>query len=522
MGRYGYRKVLKKPEWKAAWILSVFFLILLLCFVPVAVSAIESPYYIHTAENLSEFAELVNSGDNCSGVTVILDSDIDLGSCASWVPIGNKSSRSFDGNFDGGHHTISNLTITDYSFNYCGLFGYLNGGSITNLTLVNLSVSSVKSYVGGLVGCVESSGAIINCSVCAGTVSSSGQSDIGGIAGLLSGTMEYCCSAINVSGSGTCLGNVGGLAGEIKRNSVSSIRNSYFAGCTVTSISSDVGGIAGLAGQDSVVTLQNCYTAGAVTGLSPTKSFIGKVRGTVSVSGSFELVKDKPYVKHFSDWGVNATISGDAVWNNFTQFEECGFSSSVWKIDSSLPAYMLPVFVWQDSDRLSFLNASYLHAVHTEVTDAAVNATCTSSGLTAGSHCTVCNLTLIPQTVIPALQHNEVIDPAVSPTYSSPGLTEGLHCSRCGEVIAAQQFIPVLERTRSSQSGSSVLLPSVYEAEVINPADSEEAVSVEEPYLMPDILETAAEKRQAVASFVPLAGLISGLCAAYCLYRRRI
>ena len=43
---------------------------------------------------------------------------------------------------------------------------------------------------------------------------------------------------------------------------------------------------------------------------------------------------------------------------------------------------------------------------------------------------------------IPAKGHTAVTDPAVEPTTTSTGLTEGSHCSVCGEVIKAQEVIP--------------------------------------------------------------------------------
>ena len=45
---------------------------------------------------------------------------------------------------------------------------------------------------------------------------------------------------------------------------------------------------------------------------------------------------------------------------------------------------------------------------------------------------------------IPKTEHTVVIDPAVAPTETSTGLTEGSHCSVCGEIIKAQEVIPVL------------------------------------------------------------------------------
>lgn len=78
---------------------------------------------------------------------------------------------------------------------------------------------------------------------------------------------------------------------------------------------------------------------------------------------------------------------------------------------------------------------------HTAVADAAVPATCTATGLTAGKHCAVCETVLIAQTTIPAKGHTEVIDAAVAPTLVKTGLTEGRHCSVCDAVLVPQQTL---------------------------------------------------------------------------------
>ena len=81
---------------------------------------------------------------------------------------------------------------------------------------------------------------------------------------------------------------------------------------------------------------------------------------------------------------------------------------------------------------------------HTEVTDAAVAPTCTATGLTAGKHCAVCNTVIVEQTTIPANGHTEVVDAAVEPTLVKTGLTEGKHCSVCDAILVPQQTLDML------------------------------------------------------------------------------
>jgi hypothetical protein len=126
---------------------------------------------------------------------------------------------------------------------------------------------------------------------------------------------------------------------------------------------------------------------------------------------------------------------------------------------------------------------------HTIVTDNAVAATCTTTGLTEGSRCSVCNETITAQSVISAighsygdwkqtkaptctekgeqqrvcgndsthvetqevaaLGHTSVTDKAVAATCTTTGLTEGSHCSVCGEVITVQQTVAKTAHTSS-------------------------------------------------------------------------
>ncbi|MDD6708541.1 MAG: leucine-rich repeat protein [Ruminococcus sp.] len=78
---------------------------------------------------------------------------------------------------------------------------------------------------------------------------------------------------------------------------------------------------------------------------------------------------------------------------------------------------------------------------HTEIIDKAKPATCTETGLAEGSHCSICGETIKAQKVISAKGHTVVTDEYKAPTCTETGLAEGSHCSVCGEILKAQKVI---------------------------------------------------------------------------------
>ena len=157
----------------------------------------ESPYQISTADELFWFASLVNGTlegvEQNTAACAVLTADIDL-SGQTWTPIGTSTSNYFKGTFDGGGHTISNLTInTDAS--YVGLFGATSGATLKNVTLDEPQVQNSAggtSNTGALVGYMVGNGTVEYCAVTNGSVSSAGQY-VGGLIGyILGGTVQYC------------------------------------------------------------------------------------------------------------------------------------------------------------------------------------------------------------------------------------------------------------------------------------------------------------------------------------------
>ena len=205
-----------------------------------------------------------------SGYYILLV-DVDLDG-VSWTPVGNGSSN-FTGTFDGGGHTISNLTLSSSDY-YQGLFGY-SSGTLLNVCLEAVSVTGT-GHAGGLAG--RSVGGIIrNCSA-AGDVS--GTSSVGGLAGSNTGTITDCYAAGNISGTtsnvgglvgynngpvigshaaGTVSGpqHVGGLMGK-NDNTVS---DSYASGA----VSGSYAYIGGLTGENNGGTVSNCHASGDVS-----------------------------------------------------------------------------------------------------------------------------------------------------------------------------------------------------------------------------------------------------------------
>lgn len=115
-------------------------------------------YQIGTPSELLWLADRVNGGSG--NQDAVLTNDIDM-TGVKWTPIGTKDKAFEWGEFDGQGHFITNLTVSDSSLEYAGLFGYVTD----HATIKNLGVFGEFSggeYVGGIAGYSENS-EITNC-----------------------------------------------------------------------------------------------------------------------------------------------------------------------------------------------------------------------------------------------------------------------------------------------------------------------------------------------------------------------
>lgn len=147
------------------------------------------------------------------------------------VPIGNSSTK-FSGTFDGKNHTISNFKT---SGQYSGLFGYVNGATIQNLT-VNVTNNAGATSAGGLVGAVNGTTTIRNCTV-NGTIS--GTHQVGGFVGFAQGvyqdnTLVLPCNLTIEGGINNATVTTTSQASDNNRTSAGGFVGYVNAGATVT------------------------------------------------------------------------------------------------------------------------------------------------------------------------------------------------------------------------------------------------------------------------------------------------
>ena len=221
-------------------------------------------------------------GSSCTGYELAANLDFDTdnsgtvdagdtywNSGSGWDPIGSFSTK-FEAIFDGGGHTISNLSINRPSASEIGLFGYIGrGGQVRNVGLLDVDVQgSGAQYVGALAG---SSDGTISTSYATGTVK--GGYYVGGLVGdNENGTIWTSYAMVAVTG----MTHVGGLVGY--NAPTGSIQASYATGAV--SGMTDVGG---LVGRNNGGSIRASYATGVVSGTTDVGGLVGR-RTTVAVS----------------------------------------------------------------------------------------------------------------------------------------------------------------------------------------------------------------------------------------------
>jgi len=253
----------------------------------------------------------------------VLGANIDC-SGGDFTPIGDYSGNEpFTGTFDGKGFTISNLTVN--GGDYSGLFGYVYGGTLSNIRLTSCNVSG-SNYTGALVGYAVN--AIISRCFASGVVASNSGYAIGGLIGYASeSSIEFCGTDVGITNNGDD-SEVGGLIGgtylvAIKQSCAYgnvSAGDSYGAGgligyCYDDSVLSDCFAVGAVAGNDTHygglvgscdgdnISISNCYSAGAVAdGSDP--NYSGGLVGALG-AGTYAFAK--------CFWDTETSGQGDGI-----------------------------------------------------------------------------------------------------------------------------------------------------------------------------------------------------------------
>lgn len=275
----------------------------------------DGTYLISTAKELKWFADKVNSGSYT--LNAKLTADIDLSTVCSatlgsWMPIGcfELNNASYQGNFDGQNHTVSNVYMYErgnaYDSNtyYRGFFGLCQKGSIKNLNLTGV-IDTDHRFIGGLVGCAGYLG--------------------GGI------TVENCHVNMNIRSTLTAFG-VGGISGETRNGTI--LKNCSFSGTITAASSTAVGGIVGEATNIGTNNVEGCLFDGTISSTSTANSSY-PMGGIVGISNSQNNIRNCASLGSLTSNGlaiggiVGGTKDGSTISNCYNAASETATEDTV-------------------------------------------------------------------------------------------------------------------------------------------------------------------------------------------------
>ena len=239
-----------------------------------------------------------------AAASITLNCDVTLDD--TWIPIGTEQNP-YTGTFNGNDKTISGLNVSSNA-QYVGLFGYIQDGTVQNLTLDTPTVKSTYTsittgedfggtisigYVGAVTG--FNGGTIENCHITGGTISASAKaSNVGGVVGYNAGSVTGCSSTGNVTADKSGDTFAGGVVGF-----------NFFGSITACYSTGDVNGhrAGGVVGYNfSFGTITACYATGNVTGGSYAGGVAGENHGTITACYWSGTVKQNDEEK--SDQGI--------------------------------------------------------------------------------------------------------------------------------------------------------------------------------------------------------------------------
>ena len=186
------------------------------------------PHIIASANDLKKFIEYYNDGRLLSNANVRLDEHINCSGVTGFSQLADNTDATFRGLFDGNNKTISNLTLMG-----SGLFGYIEGGTVKDLTLSNYNLTGNDYPTGGIVAELSNNATISNCTITNSTIACAGNQynpEVGGIAARMSESTITGCIIDNVqvkaettyTGGSGAYSNAGGIVARASSGTISS------------------------------------------------------------------------------------------------------------------------------------------------------------------------------------------------------------------------------------------------------------------------------------------------------------
>lgn len=259
-----------------------------------------------------------------------------------WEPL---NSAEFNGSYDGGFHSIINLT-TENAFGG-GVFFVINGGTVKNLRIENAEVVSTGNESAGVLASeIKAASTITKISVTDSTVQ--GMHQAGSIAGMTRGARSTFSEIVVVADVNADNGNAGGLIGQIEYNTAT-ITNSSFSG-TVNSDSAQMSG--GIVGYGIAPIIEKAFSTATVTGGTLHRGgIIGNAANTSIVDDSYFL--DTGVVELSSNFATASTESELTSISHYTNWlitsdlaaVENETATETWLINSEVNNGY-PILVW--------------------------------------------------------------------------------------------------------------------------------------------------------------------------------
>ncbi|MCI7764882.1 filamentous hemagglutinin [Helicobacter sp.] len=238
---------------------------------------------IKDTEDWSSFTDIINGGNANNINTFKLLKDIDFKDAGAIEPVGNDISNSFSGNFYGNGHTLSNLLINADGKNFAGLFDYINGGSVQDLTIDGLNFQGSALIIGGFAARINNgtfSNIVLNN---IGDIVGDFLGNAGGFAGGIIGTTTLSNIVLNnIKNIGAAGRNAGGFAGVIGNGTSNIVLNNIVLNNIENIVGDVVGGFAGQMnnGEFSNIVLNNIEN---ISGGIAVGGFAGRIfNGTFS------------------------------------------------------------------------------------------------------------------------------------------------------------------------------------------------------------------------------------------------